>query len=400
LGSGAIIDGMSILPVGKAIVVSSHEPAPAGASSPPMMTDVSAVDREANENAVDRLAMEASVRATRTHVAWLDGELIRLETENERLYELSQATIQRMQNELAAVLTDRRVHSDDRVVAFFGIAKNNERSQRLSQAWHAHRAKQAELGRTLEGLKTVERELTALGAETLDARLVVFQRRIRGLEELLANLEQQAALLREMIAQAQGTGRGLQALQQSLDVALDETRKWIARARGEAAEDLLARLLDAAGFAAMLILPASAFAAMTPVIGLLRDLVSGSNEPIENFVFRTLGSLASRALVEAGVGRTAANAIVAALREGAGERREGVSAAVGGAALNAAQALVIDFLSRSGDEALPLVALARAVVALGDLREAEARKIVGALATPSGGVEAALSMLEASAPTR
>jgi hypothetical protein len=394
---------MSIAPLGTDTVVRAQatdalEPESTPAAAVTVPADAPAGDPQATANARDRLGVESTIRATKTHVAWLDTELARLETNNEQLYRSSQATIQQMQNELAPLLSNRRVDSDTRVSAFMTIAQNSQRLQRLQAAWTAHRAKQAELGATLAALKETERNLSGPDTEMIDARLVLFQRRVAGLEALLANLERQVSLLREMVAQASGTGRALEALQLALDASVKETRAWIERARGEAADDLLARVLDVAGFAAMLVLPPAAFATMTPLIGLLKDLVKESPQPIENFVWSALGGLATRALLAAGVGELAARAIVAALREGGGSTSgSGVADAIAGVALTEAQAWLIDFLGKKADPSLPVGALARAVIALRDLSRDDAQKIAASLSARTGGVDAALAMLETAA---
>src|SRR5436190_567829 len=109
-------------------------------------------------------------------------------------------------------------------------------------------------------------------------------------------------------------------------------------------------------------------------------------------------------LIEAGVGELVARTLVASVREaaryagggGRAEARELLTAAVRGA-LSEGQTTVIDFLVKDGDDALPLAALARSVIALHDLSREDAKKIVDALSQAGRGVDGALAILEAAA---
>lgn len=339
-------------------------------------------------------------------IVGLETQLGRVEADNKRIYESSLQTIQAIQNQLGNVLDDRRVHGDDRVGAFFQIVANNGRRQRLNEAWGAYEKKQLEFHATLDGLKATEALLTGAASPSGpvgDDALVLAAFRQRGVEQLRQNLEEQIALLKQVINFASGTNHALRGVQTELEASLAMTNAWAAQMRSEVSDQLLSRVFDVASLLTALALPAAAMPALSVLRGILLQDVEGVRESAELFVWRTVSRLLTAGLIDAGVGEVAARAMVGALREGArwaasNERAEAaaVLAAAGRGSLSEAQSFVIDFLTSRADEALPLATLARAVIAAKELSSREARGIVASLSQVGGGVDGALKILEAS----
>lgn len=351
-------------------------------------------------------AGESGITVAKKSVVTLETQLGRVEADNKRIYESSLQTIRALQTQLGNMLDDRRIRGDDRVGAFFQIVANNERQQRLNQSWGAYEKKQLEFHATLDGLKATEVLLSgaASPAEALsDDALVLAAFRQRGVEQLRQNLEEQIALLKQMITFATGANHALRGVQTELEASLAATNAWAAQLRAEVSDQLLSRVFDIASFLTALALPASALPALSVIRGILLQDVEGVRESAELFVWRAVSRLLTRGLIDAGVGEVAARTLVGALREGArwaatNERADAaaVIAAAGRGSLSEAQSFVLDFLTRQADEALPLATLARAVLGAKELSSAEARGIVASLSQVGGGVDGALRILEAS----
>jgi hypothetical protein len=343
-----------------------------------------------------------SITGAERTISTCEHQLAELEAANQRWYSAATDTIGAAQNALAGVLTDKSVENDRRVEAIFGIFANNERLGRLNAAWGAYQSKQAQFRDTLEGLKKTEAKLDAASGNALRT---YFQRR-RSISLLVRNLKEQIELLGQLIQHASNTGHAFAAVQAALQASLESTRAWAASVRDEGREVVLSEILDLAGLIGEALLPGPVLALLAPALSLARaallEDVDGVRETAEMFVWRSLAQLLSDGLVEAGMGESVARALVTALRVG-GQAATGRAAAEAlvtpeiRGTLSEAQSLVIQFLLDGADEALPLSAIARAVIDLGGLSMDDARQIVASLSQVGSGVDGALSVLEAAA---
>ncbi|MCK6547481.1 hypothetical protein L6R52_16655, partial [Myxococcota bacterium] len=245
-----------------------------------------------------------------------------------------------------------------------------------------------------------------------DLALFALARRTQQLERVLANLDAQRTLLRELVARAAGTNHALTGVATALDRELAECKAWVAATERDSAAQVIAYALGLAGFVAEVAsMPAAAAAVSIARVlsSALLDDVDGARTEAEALVWRTVARLATAGLVDAGVGEGLARTLVASVRGVAttaldGERREARALADAAirAGLGEAQRSVVSFLVAEASDALPLVSLVRSVLAMPTLTRQDAATLIdhlrapgrAAVASPSG-LDAALATLRA-----
>lgn len=354
-------------------------------------------------------ALRGQIRAERRHVGKLEGRLEALEASNRTRFDASRRAFQAQRDQLAKVLTNRRVHGDDRMGAFFQIAQKNDQEAALVRSFKAYEVKAKAFAGELAELRAIEAELDAApaaagGPEATIVRLLDQQ---ASLQALLTNLQSQVELLETMGRHASGVNGALRDVQRALEAETAQTKAWIEQAQSANFDAIasymitMGRLFAAAGAGPGVGLGVQVASWMKDI--LLED-VDGLRGRLEGLVWRTLGRFAIDGLIDAGVGKASAKAVVDAIRTSAkivlDERQsaEEAAAAADGAALTGPQRKVIDFLLRRASDALPLASLVKAALRLHDMTEAQADEIVRGLGALEGpGLTEALATLERAA---
>lgn len=376
----------------------------------------------AASDAASRVGAElnASIDGARSNIHGLEGRLEQLSVDNAARHQSSLQAFQAIRDQWATVFTDRHRHENDRVGAFFQIHRANGQQQRLTEAWRAYQAKQGEFRDSLNGLRAAE--VTLVGAleaggaarPTQEQVVLLFATRQQGLEKLLTNLEEQTALLEQLVAHASGTNQALRGLQAELAKELAQTKAWIAETRDLGVREILGYVAGLAGFVAQLS-AAPAGIAVAQIANLLQSLllkdVEGLRQEAEVMVWRTVGRLVTAGLIEAGVSEVMARTLVSGLRaaaeiSAASERREAAALVTAGvrAGLGEGQRRLVDFLLQEASDALPVLDLVRSALAMPGLTIESAAAVVDALRKPTvpppgsrstSGVGAALAVLSA-----